>query len=66
MGLSDRADHYPSQLSGGQQRVANAWPLASTRTSFFALMSPLSALDPELTGEVLKVIPLPWRSRRLL
>ena len=42
MGLSERANHYPSQLSGGQQqRVAIARALA---------------LDPELTGEVLRVI----------
>ena len=36
MGLSDKADMYPCQLSGGQQQT--------------------SALDPELTKEVLKVI----------
>ena len=56
MGLSDRADAYPYQLSGGQsQRVAIARALAlNPKILFFA--EPTSALDPELTGEVLKVI----------
>ena len=56
MGLSDRADAYPYQLSGGQsQRVAIARALAlNPKILFFD--EPTSALDPELTGEVLKVI----------
>ena len=56
MGLSERADHYPSQLSGGQQqRVAIARALA-LRPDILCFDEPTSALDPELTGEVLKVI----------
>ena len=56
MGLSDRADHYPSQLSGGQQqRVAIARALA-LHPDILCFDEPTSALDPELTGEVLKVI----------
>ena len=56
MGLSERADHYPSQLSGGQQqRVAIARALA-LHPDILCFDEPTSALDPELTGEVLKVI----------
>ena len=56
MGLSERADHYPSQLSGGQQqRVAIARALA-LRPDILCFGEPTSALDPELTGEVLRVI----------
>lgn len=56
MGLSDKAESYPYQLSGGQcQRVAIARALAlNPRILFFD--EPTSALDPELRGEVLKVI----------
>lgn len=56
MGLSDKENAYPCQLSGGQcQRVAIARALAlNPRILFFD--EPTSALDPELTGEVLKVI----------
>ncbi|MCQ2548280.1 MAG: amino acid ABC transporter ATP-binding protein [Clostridia bacterium] len=56
MGLADRADAYPCQLSGGmQQRVAIARALAKDPDILF-FDEPTSALDPELTGEVLKVI----------
>ena len=56
MGLSDRAGHYPHQLSGGQQlRVAIARALALS-PDILCFDEPTSALDPELTGEVLKVI----------
>ena len=56
MGLSERANHYPSQLSGGQQqRVAIARALA-LKPDILCFDEPTSALDPELTGEVLKVI----------
>ncbi len=56
MGLSDRADNYPSQLSGGQQqRVAIARALAmQPRAMLFDEVT--SALDPEMVGEVLKVM----------
>ncbi len=56
MGLEDKENSYPCQLSGGQcQRVAIARALAlNPRILFFD--EPTSALDPELTGEVLKVI----------
>ena len=56
MGLFDKAEAYPYQLSGGQsQRVAIARALAlNPKILFFD--EPTSALDPELTGEVLRVI----------
>ncbi|MDF2523353.1 MAG: ABC-type polar amino acid transport system, ATPase component [Clostridiales bacterium] len=56
MGLSDKKDAYPYQLSGGQcQRVAIARALALKPDVLF-FDEPTSALDPELTLEVLKVI----------
>lgn len=56
MGLGDRMDNYPHQLSGGQcQRVAIARALA-LRPDILCFDEPTSALDPELTGEVLRVI----------
>ncbi len=56
LGLEDKAEAYPYQLSGGQcQRVSIARALAlNPKILFFD--EPTSALDPELTGEVLKVI----------
>lgn len=56
MGLSERMNNYPHQLSGGQcQRVAIARALA-LEPDILCFDEPTSALDPELTGEVLKVI----------
>ena len=56
MGLSDKMDLYPHQLSGGQcQRVAIARALA-LHPEILCFDEPTSALDPELTGEVLRVI----------
>ena len=56
MGLENRADRYPHQLSGGQcQRVAIARALALS-PDILCFDEPTSALDPELTGEVLRVI----------
>jgi len=56
VGLAEKADAYPSQLSGGQQqRVAIARSLAmSPKLMLFDEVT--SALDPELTGEVLRVM----------
>ena len=56
MGLQDRRNNYPYQLSGGQcQRVAIARALA-LNPDILCFDEPTSALDPELTGEVLRVI----------
>ena len=56
VGLSEKADSYPSQLSGGQkQRVAIARALAMS-PDIMLFDEPTSALDPELTVEVLKTI----------
>ena len=56
VGLSDKADAYPSKLSGGQkQRVAIARALAM-QPKIMLFDEPTSALDPELVGEVLNVM----------
>ena len=56
VGLEDKIDAYPDQLSGGQQqRVAIARSLAM-QPKLMLFDEITSALDPELTGEVLKVL----------
>ena len=56
IGLSDKADVYPSTLSGGQkQRVAIARALAM-KPKVLLFDEPTSALDPEMVGEVLGLI----------
>lgn len=56
VGLSDKADSYPSRLSGGQkQRVAIARALAM-EPELMLFDEPTSALDPEMVKEVLEVI----------
>lgn len=56
VGLSEKANAYPDELSGGQQqRVAIARSLAM-KPKVMLFDEVTSALDPELTGEVLKTI----------
>ena len=56
VGLTDKADVFPSKLSGGQnQRVAIARALAM-QPQVMLFDEPTSALDPETVGEVLEVM----------
>ena len=56
VGLAEKAEHYPEQLSGGQQqRVAIARSLAM-QPQVMLFDEVTSALDPQLTSEVLRVM----------
>ena len=56
VGLSEKAESFPSQLSGGQkQRVAIARALCMN-PDIMLFDEPTSALDPEMVGEVLSVM----------
>ena len=56
VGLAEKIDAYPDQLSGGQQQraaIARSLAMAPQLMLFDEITS---ALDPELTGEVLKTV----------
>lgn len=56
VGLADKMNNYPCELSGGQQqRVAIARALAM-QPDILCFDEPTSSLDPEIKGEVLRVI----------
>ncbi len=56
VGLSDKADAYPSQLSGGQKQRAAIVRSLAMNPKVMLFDEPTSALDPEMVGEVLSVM----------
>lgn len=56
VGLREKADSYPDELSGGQQQRAAIARSLAMKPKVMLFDEVTSALDPELTGEVLKTI----------
>ncbi|RYE87736.1 MAG: amino acid ABC transporter ATP-binding protein [Hyphomicrobiales bacterium] len=56
VGLADKASSYPEQLSGGQQQRAAIARSLAMQPKVMLFDEVTSALDPQLTGEVLKTI----------
>ncbi|HYG44661.1 MAG TPA: amino acid ABC transporter ATP-binding protein [Bordetella sp.] len=56
VGMADKARSYPEQLSGGQQQRAAIARSLAMEPQLMLFDEVTSALDPELTGEVLQVM----------
>ena len=56
VGLTDRYDYYPSQLSGGQQQRVGIARALAVQPDVILFDEPTASLDPELVGDVLKVM----------
>ncbi len=56
VGMYERRDYYPSHISGGQQQRAAIARALAMEPDVMLFDEPTSSLDPELVGEVLKVI----------
>lgn len=55
-GLKDLAEAYPEQVSGGQQQRAAVVRALATNPEVLLLDEITAALDPELIGEVIKIV----------
>ena len=56
VGLADKANAYPSQISGGQKQRAAIVRSLAMNPKVMLFDEPTSALDPEMVGEVLNVM----------
>jgi polar amino acid transport system ATP-binding protein len=56
IGLADKANQYPDKLSGGQQQRTAIVRAVALNPKLLLLDEVTSALDPELSGEVLELI----------
>ena len=56
VGLGDRVDAYPAQLSGGQRQRVGICRALAMKPRYLLLDDVTSALDPEMTAEVLDIL----------
>jgi len=55
-GLADQADKHPDRMSGGQQQRAALVRALCTQPTLLLLDEITAALDPELVGDVLRIV----------